>query len=239
MRDTKTTTMRNRLAMTLAVLAAVGLGSSFALADDPPRDAPGIWIYNTKFSTSMVNLTNYTIKQTAYTVKENGSCTVGKKGSTNPYQFIDNIPAYRTAMDAIGDSCNLVPLNYDGCASYQVGDFSDLGFDICFNSQNAHNLAEKGTWIYLRPNGAGRWAPANTVAYNRWATPINEPEHHMHNIMTLISSKLMVTLYSMNNHSLVVMVQQYWENKQGWDDSRVYNAKKLDFVDNDGKHVPH
>jgi hypothetical protein len=239
MRNTEGTMMRNRLVMTLVVLAAVGIGAGFALAGDPPRDAPGIWIYNTKFSTSMINLTNYTIKQIGYNVKENGSCTSGKKGSTNPYQFVDNIPAYRTQMDALGDACNMVPLNYDGCATYQVGQFPEFAFDICFNSQQAHGLLEKGFWVYLKAHGTGPWASANTLAYNRWATPINESEHNMHNIMTLISSKMMVTLYSMNNHSLVVLVQQYWENKAGWDDSKVYNAKKLDFVDNDGKHVPH
>ena len=88
----------------------------------------------------------------------------------------------------------------------------------------------------------GGWAPANTKAYGRWATPVND--NKMHNVMTLISPDIMVTLYSGDNVNATIVVQQLnaWDD-QGtilWDDAAAgtYQGNQLDFVDNASTSVP-
>ena len=89
--------------------------------------------------------------------------------------------------------------------------------------------------------GYGGWAPANSTAYGRWATPVND--YKMHNVMTLIGHDIMVTLYSGDNNNATIVVQQLyaWDDKGPlWDDATAYTYKgnQLDFVDNDGYSVP-
>ncbi|HEX9156988.1 MAG TPA: hypothetical protein VF827_03150, partial [Syntrophales bacterium] len=130
------------------------------------------------------------------------------------------------------------------CTRFQVQDPDPAGlknwaFEVCFQAQKANNLAEMGTWIYLKKYADTQgWSPPGTFAYGRWATPINESPPKMHNIMTLIGPKMMATVYSTNNKGIVVMVQQYWDSPDGWDDSLNYHGPALDFVDNASSSVP-
>jgi hypothetical protein len=125
------------------------------------------------------------------------------------------------------------------------GHESECTFDLIFVRQRANNLAEHGFWVGLGPSSHGPsqgWAAANNWAYGRWATPVEDV--NMHNVMTLINPKYMVSLYSGDNTNLVVVVQQQYAklNIDGLDviidDTNAYQGAKLDFVDNDGYTVP-
>jgi hypothetical protein len=77
-------------------------------------------------------------------------------------------------------------------------------------------------------------------AYGRWVTPWDTK---MHNVMTLIGPKVMVTMYTAQYDHIVLVVQQlYGEDPttkaQIWDDSDTYVGYPLDYVDNDGYSVP-
>jgi hypothetical protein len=144
----------------------------------------------------------------------------------------------------LGHGCNLAPLHYYGCTRFQVQSPNVTGlknwaFEVCFQAQDASGLLEMGTWIYLKKySDTQGWSPADSFAYGRWATPINESPAKMHNIMTLIGHEMMATLYSTNNKGIVVIVQQYWDSPEGWDDSSNYHGLALDFVDNSESKVP-
>ena len=123
---------------------------------------------------------------------------------------------------------------------YSTG-FPEWKFDLVFVRQNGHNtVGYSGTWTALSPHGTQSWAPANTWSTGRWATPVDD--YKMHNVMTLISPKIMVALYAADNVHLTLVVQQlYGENAAGealWDDTGSYEGNRLDFVDNGSSTVP-
>jgi nitrogenase subunit NifH len=77
------------------------------------------------------------------------------------------------------------------------------------------------------------------MAYGRWATPLND--NKMHNVMTLISPEVMVTLYSTDNVNATIVVQQLRGSDSNgilWDDCGAYKGNQLDFVDNGSTSVP-
>jgi hypothetical protein len=228
--------MRGRLVLVAVALAAVGVGASSSEAD---QNGPGIWIYNCNWTASVVNFTNYTMTMPANNLAESGGCEPGQTGPV-PFHDFRTLDPYRTWMEGYANGCNVTPIHYNsGCTTFEVSGFPELDFDVCFAGQDAHDLAEKGEWIYLKPHDASQgWTAPNSWGYGRWATPVNESPPMMHNIMTLIGPKLMVALYSTDNKSIVVVVQQHWENASGWDDSSKYKGLQLDFVDNAESSVP-
>ena len=143
-----------------------------------------------------------------------------------------------------GDSL-VAPIIYDGRITLYSKGFKDWAFDLVFEDQKADGLLEHGTWIALSPHEkttTQAWAQADTWAYGRWATPVNDLA--MHNVMTLIGPKVMVTLYSTNSVDMVVVVQQLVAKDETtgnviWDDTGdAYRAYKLDFVDRGSTYVP-
>ncbi len=228
------------LVLTLVTLTAVFTSVGLAQAG---QAAPGIWVYNKIWSLNVFNLTNYSLKKIYTDAHEAGGCEPGGTGN-DPFQSFGSLGPYRTYQETLGPGCSIAPLHYYGCTRFQVQDPNPAGlknwaFEVCFEAQDAHNLAEKGTWIYLRKYAdTQEWSQPNTFAYGRWATPINESPSKMHNIMTLIGPEMMAAVYSTNNKGIVVMVQQYWENAEGWNDRSNYHGLALDFVDNASDRVP-
>jgi hypothetical protein len=228
--------------LALIALAAVFMNVGFARAG---QSGPGIWVYNKTWSLTVYNLTSYSLKIIHNDAHEAGGCEPGGTGNY-PFQNLESnsLAPYRTYQETLGSGCSIAPLHYYGCTRFQVQSPDATGlkswaFEVCFEAQKADNLAEMGTWIYLKKYADTQgWSPPDTFAYGRWATPINESPPKMHNIMTLIGPKMMATVYSTNNKGIVVMVQQYWENAAGWDDSTNYHGQALDFVDNDSSRVP-
>lgn len=235
-----------RRTLVLAIIALAAVFTSVGIAQ-AGQSGPGIWVYNKTWSLNVFNLTNYTLKHRddLSDAHERGGCEPGGTGNY-PFQSFGSRGAYRTYQETLGHGCNIAPLHYYGCSVFEVQDPDPAGlknwkFKVCFQAQDAHNLAEMGTWISLKKySDTQDWSPANTFAYGRWATPINESPAKMHNIMTLIGPRMMATVYSTNNKGIVVVVQQYWENAEGWDDSSNYhtNELRLDFVDNSEDSVP-
>jgi hypothetical protein len=228
-----------------AIIALAAVFTSVGIAQ-AGQSGPGIWVYNTTWSLNVFNLTNYNLKKIEPAdnpTHEAGGCEPGGTGNY-PFQSLGSLGPYRSYQETLGHGCNLAPLHYYGCTVFEVQDPDPAGlknwkFKVCFDAQKADGLLEMGTWISLRKYADTQdWSPANTTAYGRWATPINESPAKMHNIMTLIGPKMMATVYSTNNKGIVVMVQQYWENAPGWDDSSNYHALPLDFVDNASSSVP-
>jgi hypothetical protein len=228
-----------RAASVAAVALALALlGAGAARAGE---DAPGIWTYNCWMSYTIYNLTNYELKNVSSTVGHDGNC---RAGCDKPLDGLVVEP-YRTWKSKCDNSDLAMPCNWSGSVVIQAqprggsNTLQDWAFEVAFKDQAAHGLLEHGTWIYLLPHGTQGWsipASADTWAYQRWATTINDAK--MHNIMTLVGPKVMVALYSPDNKNLVIVVQQYWENAAGWDDSNHYQGWQLDWVDNDGSTVP-
>jgi hypothetical protein len=222
------------LVLAVVALAAVGMGASPAQAG---QSGPGIWVYNCTWSLTVYNLTDYNLKKTSSDAHEAGGCEPGGTGN-DPFQSFGSLSPYRSYQETLGHGCNMAPLHYYGCTTFQVTGITDWPFEVCFQAQDAQGLLEMGTWVYLAKAGSQAWSAPNAFAYGRWATPIQESPAKMHNVMTLVGPKLMATVYSGNNKDIVVLVQQYWENATGWDDSANYHGLQLDFVDNGGSSVP-
>ncbi len=239
-----------RRTLVTAIIALAAVFTSIGIAQ-AGQSGPGIWVYNKTWSLTVFNLTNYTLKHLddLSDAHEAGGCEPGGTGNY-PFQSFGSRGPYRTYQETLGHGCNIAPLHYYGCSVFEVQDPDPAGlknwkFKVCFQAQDAKGLLEMGTWISLKKySDSQAWSPPcdpsspDVLAYGRWATPINESPAKMHNIMTLIGPKMMATVYSTNNKGIVVMVQQYWENAPGWDDSSNYHGLALDFVDNADSSVP-
>jgi len=218
-------------------VAVLGVGTAQA-----GQEAPGIWTYNCTLTFTLFNFTNYELKTVATTLSTDGICD---GCAANVLRNVVVEP-FRTYKQECTNGQFMVPCNWHGAVTLQAqplgggNTLRDWAFDIVFEDQNAHNLAEEGSWVYLMPHSPDQgWSipsSTDTWAYGRWATTINDLK--MHNIMTLIGPKVMVALYSPDNKNIVIVVQQYWENAAGWDDSKHWKGWQLDWVDNDGSTVP-
>jgi len=246
--------LRRALVIIAAMFAMLALGPYPASAC---CGGTGIWTYNHEWSIALVNLTDFPL---TYLKTEEGAAPYPIWHNT--YSCIKNdvyqdmldagddwqVDAYRTKV-WVGDPCSFVtPSYWDGRMTLYLVGHPECSFDLVFVGHQAHNLAEHGNYTGLSPSpnepgpGGGWVLNVSNWAYGRWVTPVND--YQMHNVMTLISSKFMVALYSGDNNNLVVVVQQlYGEDPSTgdllWDDSNVYKAYHLDFVDNDNYAVPH
>ena len=108
-------------------------------------------------------------------------------------------------------------------------------FAVAFQASTGMNGRYPGTWIYLPvpPSGpylkTGSSSTGQTI-YGRWST--NVPvggDRKMHNIMTIVSDKVIASLYSVDNQHMTLLVS---------DTLKDYTGKALDWVWNDGIYVP-
>ncbi len=207
----------------------------------------GIWQYESYWSISLVNLTDYPLTYMRETEPDAyGYPWVGNVGEPMLEAGTDwQVEPYRTKMWLCDRGFLSAPIMYSGRMTLYSKGFKDWAFDLVFVDQKADGVLEHGTWIGLSPHEkttTQAWSPANTWAYGRWATPIND--FAMHNVMTLIGPELMVTLYSGNSVDMVVVVQQLKATDETtgnviWDDTGdAYRAYKLDFVDRGSTYVP-
>lgn len=200
----------------------------------------GIWLYDTPMSISLINLTNYPL-----TYLDVGADPVSSYGGSGGPEYILSyggcwsVAPFRTGVWNY-DSGGASPRSWDGARTLTVTGIDDCTFDLVFKRQYYNNGGLHGFWVGLSPHGTGQgWSTAaNSFAYGRWVTPVNDTK--MHNVMTLIGPECMVTLYSGDNANLVVVVQQYYAESAGvtMDDTDAYQGAKLDFVDNAGSSVP-
>jgi hypothetical protein len=216
------------------------------------QNGAGMWVYKANWSIALVNLTDYPLtylrdyEPSAYPYPIDHEChnCIGCS-----YPMLEagtdwQVEPYRTKVWGMyKGSCPIVnPLYYDGRMTLYSTGFQKWAFDLVFKAQGANDASGHGTWIGLSPHWTYQeWSTAyNNFANGRWVTPVDDYE--MHNVMTLISSYVMVTLYCADLNRLVVVVQQlYGRDPNGnelWDDSKVYKGLPLDFVDNGGGSVP-
>jgi hypothetical protein len=224
-----------------AILVLTMIAGAGTTSANDNLNGSGIWVYACDVSFTVINLTNYHLKVASSTVQQHDSCF----DDNIPLQGLDAGPQ-RTWADVYSLVKNVVaPCNWgDGSVVVQAlasggsSTLHDWAFEIAFQDQHAHNLAESGSWIWLQPHATSQgWSTSyNNYVYGRWATPLVDKE--MHNIMTLIGPKCMVALYSPDNKNVVIVVQQYDENHDGWHDADKYKGWRLDWVDNDGSSVP-
>ncbi|HME42685.1 MAG TPA: hypothetical protein VKF36_06340 [Syntrophorhabdales bacterium] len=236
------THMQKSVLVVVIIVAALFVwGPYSALADDLPA---GIWTYETDWSIALVNLTDYPL--TYLRSNEPGAYPypwVGNGGEPMLEAGTDwQVDPYRTKMWLASSGGPALPIIYDGRMTLYSKGFKEWAFDLVFVDQKtALHVREHGNWIALSPHSTTQgWAPANTWAYGRWATPVSD--NKMHNVMTLIGPKIMVTLFSGDNNNLTVVVQQLIATDASgnvvWDDRNTYKAYYLDFVDNAGSSVP-
>lgn len=228
------------------------LGGMLALLVFGPRPAwadelgAGTWQYNTDWSIALVNLTNYdlTYLKTSEGAAPYPACVTGSCESEYNMLEVPNdwvVAPFRTKLWLTDHGGFLVaPNSYDGRLTLYSKGFPDWKFDLVFVSQNAHGLLENGNWTGLSPHSPSQgWAVANTWSTGRWATPRDDKK--MHNVMTLISPKIMVAVFTAYKNHVVVVVQQVFQAEGDttvWDDAAAYKGNQLDFADNCGSSVP-
>ena len=206
----------------------------------------GIFQFESAWSISLVNLTDYPLTyMRADEPDAYGYPWAGNTGGPMLAAGTDwQVDPYRTKIWICSKGFLSAPIIYHGRMTLYSKGFKDWAFDLVFVDQKADGVLEHGTWIALSPHEkttTQNWAPANTWAYGRWVTPVNDLA--MRNIMTLIGPKIMVTLYSSNNVDVTVVVQQLSATDASgnvvWDDTvDVYKGNMLDFVDSGSTYVP-
>lgn len=234
--------MRNRIvliAFTLTLLVA-------ALPATAGQNGAGIWTYKTDVTTTIINLTSFTLHLKSDTVEEHDGCCPGTCGDVVFSYDGLKIGPMSTWQEAVDDGCSTDPISWAGVSTWVFTDdngwLSDSGFDIVMVNQDAAGDASSlhnGTWFALSPRDgvAHSWRPASTTAHcGRYPNPVDD--NKMHNVMNLINDKVMITLYSTDNKNLVVVAQEIDANQAGWNDCDVYESYRLDFVDNAGDSVP-
>lgn len=238
-----------RLAAVMVVVVAFA-----GVAAHAGQNGAGMWVYSSDWSTSIVNLTNYTLRilwPMAYVVDSDG-CYAGDGQATDEWlPFLLSNPnnpdayavgPYQTWQMGIQFGCNGDPYSYEGYITFNFDGFplEDSTFRVVFRRQGAAGVVgdKEGTWIALSPISSSQgWYPAGSVDNgNRFATAVDD--NVMHNYMNLINDKVMVALYTPNNNHIVLVVQQYVEQSDGWNDDMLYHELPLDWVDNPGSSVP-
>jgi len=234
------------------------------------EDGAGIWTYNADWSIAIINLTNYQLTYVrsneagAYPYPKSGADNFNEGGNGDfKYRMLAwdkgwNIDPFRTKLWGTNSKDYLNPNSYSGRMTLYSKGFPEWKFDLVWVNQTAYHLAYYGNWTALSPHSADQgWvlpdpdvsstcyndydsSDCGKSAYGRWATPVNDIKPH--NVMTLISPKIMVSLFAGDNNHLNVVVQQlYQEDAAGnvvWDDSDAYQGVELDFVDNCGTYTP-
>jgi hypothetical protein len=237
-----------------ALVAVAIVAALFVLAPHSASAAAhlgaGIWIYNSFWTISLINLTDYPLtymredEPDAYGYPWCGNGAIPMLAAGTDWQ----VDPYRTKIWEADRGGPVVPTMYHGKMTLYSKGFKEWAFDLVFVDQKADGVLEHGTWVALSPHEKSTtqaWAPASTSdndkPYGRWATPVNDLA--MHNIMTLIGPKIMVALYSSNNNDITVVVQQLVATDAPgnivWDDrENTYKGNMLDFVDSGSTYVP-
>ncbi len=233
----------NRIAILLliGILAVAGGRPGTALAKN------GIWWYgdDQEHTISLINLTDYKLIATYNQVSVwmySGECY------PYPFQYTGvNVDPYGSVIWKSVASVAGAPYYTGTITLLPEGMDQKWRFNLNFSPADpAHPWyqSSKGTWIYLTAtdttniNWVPTWDPSLIpdslyLFYRGYATRLNDG--HMHNLMNLEGTEIAVSVYSPDNVNIVVVVQQT-ENEPPTVD--VYQAWKLDWVDNDGDNVP-
>ena len=234
----------------IGVAIFVAMLTMLALNPHPASAEGGIWSYYTNMSIALVNLTNY--KQTYvsddWVYTEAGGCS-----GNQPLLDLGSdwqVPPYRTKTWSSTNGCITDPRNYTGSVKFHLLDLEDSPSPIANSTFTLHFAAHhasglnpgSGTWVELvREPEQSYWSDVRDgFVYNRWSTAGSSVSVRPSNIMTLISEKFMVALYSPDNENIVIVVQQFYENQDGviWDDTGTYVSYGLNFADNDAVSCP-
>lgn len=220
------------LCLLIAFIVVLG-GNCIAIADDstpppgvcPDKEAGGIFMYTLgpiKWTFGIVNMTG-----TDLTIV----------GVPDPALFFPNdvVKAYTSknfqyyvAAGAQRWEGNLAVKPSVGGSAYQ--------FNVVFQKSTGLNGIYPSTWIYLPPPPSGPYfkiASSSTgqLVNGRWST--NMPvggDHKMHNIMTIVSDKIVASLYSVDNKHVTLVVSDTLNNYTGtaldwvWNDERAVTA---------------
>lgn len=186
--------------------------------------AGGIWWHSTgpqDTSFSIINLTSVDMKITQIpsgdTIFKVNSVVTAYRTLTWKYHVVAGTPTWSGNMTIVPQS---------GLSSYQIA--------VQFDKESGYSfIYGDGTWVHLLAGGSysayknsptqGQWL------YGRWATPSGD--HTMHNIMTSISDRFTVSLYSHNNKDFILAFSETLSNDNfaGW---------QLDWVENSGSSLP-
>jgi hypothetical protein len=232
----------------LAVLLAVPLGSA-----TPAAARPGIWIYlrdGQSWSISLINLT-----QQRLLITKNSFSLSCVQDSHMPYQCAEyqsnpfqghgtlNLDSYRTATWKSHSAESDGGFAWAGSFSVKPEGMDAWEVSINTHKEDAHCCFNPGwgTWVYLQTDfsatGNPEWSTAwNAFAYGIWVAPDFVTDYaHMESVMTLSGTQLAVSLYSPDNHHVVVVLREtFWDGHEGAD----YSGWRLRYVDAGSTSVP-
>jgi len=232
-----------------------GLALAITASTPAMANRHGIWWYrhNENFHLTLINLTDHTLIE---------SGTVNSSDVCYPYPFEHHsirLGPYKTAIWASDTSLPWPSAvqHYSGSMRFQVdGMGPEWAFDLKFLPEDANGscCSGKGTWIYLMaadvtnsietnpdygwtpsweqpPYGIYAWDYLGNPGYRGYATPLNDAGY-LHNQMNLEGTDLAVTVYTADNITVTLVVQQIDRPAES------YSKWKLDWVDNDANGVP-
>jgi hypothetical protein len=211
----------------------------------------GIWLWNPQLFIGVFNMTEYQLTATASELQ----CNSHLGAMCYPFEDSDGrffqpdlghayIDPYRTIAWRADGSTSTDPTYVWGRIIFHLsGKDAKFDFNMNFYQENDdQGYNGYGTWVSLLPVTASTWRNYNgssdfnqAWANGRWTTPVNDQQ--MHNIMTLISDELVVSLYSPDNWSIVLAIQQNYSADWGSDKNR-WVGWELNWADNDAVSCP-
>jgi len=233
---------RARLALALLLMAALSVGGSPSQANE---DGCGLFMKTNSWGYTVINLTNYALKKTAYDVEEHDGCCSGPCGAT-PFDLPSGpVSAMRTFAEHVDGNCSTDSLTWTGTVTFGFdGSYlADSSFQVVMLRQTAADSTgdlHGGTWISLSSApGSQGWVASQTKTcgiYTNAEDYINNYKER--NVMTLFGPKIQIVLYSMDNRNVVLVVRQINENANGWNDCGNYQGYRVNFSDNGSGSVP-
>lgn len=236
-------------ALAAALIVVVLLASAL-----PAAARPGIWVYlrdGQSWSISLINLTQHRLLLT-----KNSFSLWCHQLSSMPYQCAEyqsnpfqghgtlNLDPYRTATWKSHSAESDGGFAWAGSFSVKPEGMDAWEVSINTHKEDAHCCfnPDYGTWVSLQADlssttGNPDWSQGwNSFAYGIWTAPNFVTDYaHMESVMTLSGTQLAVSLYSPDNHHVVVVLREtFWDGVQGAD----YVGWRLNYVDAGSTSVP-
>lgn len=256
---------KSSLSRTVLLTVIIGcLGASQVQAQIPGTGVWMLRGYYHDYSITLVNLTNGQLitDSNLRDVVADDECVGEDSDNAKPFVVPGNFSSTRVVLEPYQTLvwATYTPIVGTGCAHFWDGmitfvanftDWSPPGnqfrFDLNFVSDKKSWLYKTGTWAYLTPAAGESWWyqegwGSSDDSYwpevsNLWTTLYGDGQ--MRNITLMQPNEnapLTVTLYSHDNHNIVLAVQETAAIQKTA--NATYVGYKLDWVDNPDDNVP-
>jgi len=217
--------------------------------DASQAEGSGIWLW------SGPNIpTIHVVNMTQHKLDWNSGVRADPSGQSCPWydsfgRFCPGVDAYRTVSWGAKPPMIASNQSWDGDTTFSIeGQASRYNFKMHFAWQNDdQGYFGMGSWVSLLPVNWSTWKGYNGDAAapdfrtgwqgKYYVTRVNDLQ--MHNIMTMVSDRFLVALFSPDNCAVILVVQENLAGPQGSaSDFELYKTWPLNWTDNDEYSVP-